>query len=385
LREEQAVPPISMQAQSRGTPVYFYVPVGSWPEDLAPGAEYFWSRNRGGIWNWTVQTYEHLKRAGADCSLVTELPREGIVIAHRKLFPLRLKPSPRQLIVCIEADQGRMPFAQLHVQQNPVGALLANHGWLGRLERVLLGQCTNHFIYFWSQPGLVPRNPARGNIFRRVVFQGRARHLIPELRGDDFKQELGEMGLEFVPQFAKELWNDYSEVDAVVAIRDSQGLRHVRKPATKLYNAWHAGVPAILNPESAYLAESDRDADGVPLDFIPARTRDEVVIALRRLAASQELREDLVARGLQKASRTSTDNIVRMWIGFLQSCAIPMFDTWTRLSEHRRRQFFALRELHFWLDQSRQRIERRLSKWAGIQLRERSAYVTTTSPDTDGG
>jgi hypothetical protein len=58
-----------------------------------------------------------------------------------------------------------MPFAQLHIQQNAVGASLANSSWLGRLDQRLLKQSTNHFIYYWPQPGLIPeRRIERGSI-----------------------------------------------------------------------------------------------------------------------------------------------------------------------------------------------------------------------------
>jgi hypothetical protein len=350
--------------------VYFYVPGHSWPEDLSPGVEYFWSSNRGGKWNWTFQTFEYLKKAGVACSLVTELPEEGIVIAHRKLYPLELKPTSRQLIVCIEADRGRMPFAQLHVQQNPVGTALANSSWLGRLERKLFRQNTNHFIYYWPQPGLIPRDRSRGARFQNIVFQGRERHLIKELRADAFKKEVEGLGLNYIPHFSKEQWNDYSDVDCVIAIRDARGLRHTNKPATKLYNAWHAGVPAILNPESAYLAESELDANGVPTDFIPAKSKQDVIDALRRLSADGDLRKSLVAKGHRNSSRTSPERIVRYWIDFLNGYAIPAYEDWMQMSEHNRRLFFLLRDLHFGQYKSGKRLFQFSRRRVGVEVPE---------------
>jgi hypothetical protein len=349
-----------MQRYSSNRSVFFYVPAHLWPEDLPLGADYFWSANRGGMWNWTFQTYEHLKRLGFPCSLVTELPSAGIIIAHRKLFPLSLRPTARQLIVCIEADRGRMPFAQLHIQQNAVGASLANSSWLGRLDQRLLKQSTNHFIYYWPQPGLIPRDGSRGDQFKNVVFMGRERHLIDELKSDDFKREVDKLGLRFLPQFSKDRWGDYSEADCVVAIRDLKGFKHINKPATKLYNAWHAGVPVILNPESAYLAASDLDSSGAPLDFIPARSAEDVIDALRRLSASKDLRETLVARGRRKAAETSPDRITHGWVEYLENSALPMYERWATMSEHRRRVFFMFRELHFGYHKRKRAI---LSVW----------------------
>ena len=41
-------------------------------------------------------------------------------------------------------------------------------------------------------------------------------------------------------------WSDFSQVDLVVAIRPPHPRLHSPKPATKLVNAWIAGVPAVL-------------------------------------------------------------------------------------------------------------------------------------------
>jgi hypothetical protein len=350
--------------------VSFFVPGHLWPEDMSPGVDYFWSSNRGGMWNWTFQTFEYLKKAGVACSLVTELPEEGIVIAHRNLYPLELKPTNRQLIVCIEADRGRMPFAQLHVQQNPVGTTLANSSWLGRLEKKLFRHNTNHFIYYWPQPGLIRRDPSRGTGFQNIVFQGRERHLAKELRTDAFKKDVERLGLTFIPQFSKVHWNDYSDVDCVIAIRDTKGLRHTNKPATKLYNAWHAGVPAILNPESAYLAESELDSNGVPTDFIPAKSKQDAIDALWRLSADRDLRESLVAKGHRNSARTTAESIVRYWIDFLHGCAIPAYEKWIRMPEHSRRLYFRLRELHFEQHKAGRRLFHISKRWTGLGVPE---------------
>jgi hypothetical protein len=53
------------------------------------------------------------------------MPADGIVVAHRDFLPNNLRPSRRQLLVCLLADRNRAgskgphPYSQIHVVQNP--------------------------------------------------------------------------------------------------------------------------------------------------------------------------------------------------------------------------------------------------------------------------
>jgi hypothetical protein len=48
------------------------------------------------------------------------------------------------------------------------------------------------------------------------------------------------------------MWHDYSTDDLVLAVRDLTEKDALVKPASKLVNAWIAGVPALLGPEPAF-------------------------------------------------------------------------------------------------------------------------------------
>ena len=88
-------------------------------------------------------------------------------------------------------------------------------------------------------------------------------------------------------------WNDYSEIDVIVAIRPNTSSQYPNKPASKLVNAWRAGIPAILGPEIAY-----REVRKSELDYIEAKNRYEVARAIRRLKDSPELYAGMVENGL---------------------------------------------------------------------------------------
>jgi len=47
-------------------------------------------------------------------------------------------------------------------------------------------------------------------------------------------------------------WPDFREADLILAVRPGDRRRATNKPASKLVNAWLAGVPALLGPEVAY-------------------------------------------------------------------------------------------------------------------------------------
>jgi hypothetical protein len=87
------------------------------------------------------------------------------------------------------------------------------------------------------------------------------------------------LNLNFKNKLNHNEWHDYSDTDVVLAIRelDRDNLWQ-GKPASKLYNAWHAGVPAILGYVSAFRSERE-----TKLDYLQATSVREVILALKKL------------------------------------------------------------------------------------------------------
>lgn len=317
--------------------IRFLVPEECWPQDIAKvDPIYNWSINRYGKWNWTLQTYQRLKDHGYACQVALDLRASGIVIGHRDVIPTFYRPHSEQLLVCIAAERGLHPFAQFNILQNPVQETLVKHESLERLWNRLIGRNCG-FIRYWPQPNLVPRNPDRGDRFENVVFMGVMESLAPELRGPDFESAVMKLGMKWLPIHDKSKWPDYSEVDAVVALRANADPVNDRKPATKLYNAWLAGVPAILGAESAFQAEGAAGAD-----YLEATSVREVLDALRRLRDDAALRRKIVEAGNNRAESLSYSALCQQWMVMFQEHLVPLFERWKSFPSWRRNLFFSL-------------------------------------------
>jgi hypothetical protein len=304
-------------------PIHFYLP-DPVPADMPQSPDVYWADFgkylRGGVYAWTVQTFQRLRDRGVNCDLTAEIPTEGILVAHRKSVPPDFFPPPGVLFVCLRADATFHPFAHLHVVINE----LALNRWYPSV-----------FMPHWPQPGLIPRDPARGDRYENVAFYGHPGCIAGETRSDEWAATLKELGLQwhFVPQ---EKWHDFSEVDVIVAVRDFFGHhRHGNKPPTKLFNAWHAGVPAILGRESAY--EQQRRN---PLDYLEVTVFHELVTALRELRDNPELRHAMVAHGFARAKESDPAVIAARWQSFFETMAAPAYGKWRKASIFERRCFY---------------------------------------------
>ncbi|PSM47428.1 hypothetical protein C7Y66_19770 [Chroococcidiopsis sp. CCALA 051] len=320
-------------------PIYFYIPPSKLPAgNLPQNAQSFWqwlsfhrsiSPMAGGGCIWTLQTYLYLNDRGFPCQLVQTMPDEGIVLSHRDFLDDSLQPSPKLLIVCLRADVDRHPYAQLHVVQNPYQAI----------PRRFLTLWESYFIPHWTQSSLIPRDPQRGDTFENVAFIGNETNLVSEFRGQFWHEQLDALGLRFQKKLLHDSWHDYSDLDVVLAVREFGRKNYFRgKPASKLYNAWHAGVPAILGYESAFRAERKSD-----LDYLEATSLTEVISSLKRLRDNKEMRRAMVENGWIRAKETQSEQMVAKWQTFLIDSAIPAYKNWCSMSPWQQQVFFNTR------------------------------------------
>lgn len=242
---------------------------------------------------WIYRTWVTLRKYGCHAELIHRIPDRGAVIACAGAIPRPWPASANLFLVDVVADSLPHKDGLVHVVQN------AAHS--RRLPWSI-------FVPHWPQPGLVPRPKERGNKFERVAFFGDPRNLAPELLNPVWQDEMRRAtGALFEIRLA-EHWHDYSDVDAVVAVRDFFGRQLLNKPATKLYNAWSAGVPFIGGTDSAYAADGK-----VGRDYLVARTPAEVLRHLSDLAHSAEQRAELVAAGRKKAVQFNEEAIALRW------------------------------------------------------------------------
>lgn len=328
-------------------PIYFYIPSSECePRDLPGKIEDYWpwisSQARIDSWgpfSWTLQTYLYLKADRFPCDLTHTLPDEGIVVAHRDFLPTNLKPGPNLLLACILADReepgfiGRHPYAQVHLVQNRRDPMVVRFFSLWR----------GHYMPQWSQPGLIPRDSARGDRFESAAFFGYEHNLARELQGNAWHSALQEIGLTWWVA-PRERWHDYSNVDVVVAVRSFANARsYVYKLPSKLHNAWCAGVPALLGCESAYQASRQ-----TPLDYIEIGSPAEAISALRRLRDDANLRRDMKENGRRRAAEIGPQGVVQLWRNLLCNELVTTYERWRSAPRWMKSTFLTLRTKTFY-------------------------------------
>ena len=261
---------------------------------------------------WVLQTWLRLAAAGYPAPLAAAPPAAGLVVFHAKqrrelLGGLRALQAPRGLtLVAIRGDIKPVRTADFEVVQN---------------GRSADGRRT-HFVPHWPQPGLVARDPARGDRLARLAYKGFDLNLHPYFRSPEWRGWLAARGIEWIadsvpydgrraadPTLA---WPDFRDVDAVLAVRPADVPRPGSKPATKLYNAWHAGVPALLSPDPAF-AELRQS----PLDYLEVDGPEAARAAVIRLQEEPDLYRRMVEHGRVRAAEFTVETIRRRWVELL--------------------------------------------------------------------
>ncbi len=308
--------------------IHFYIPKCDLPNceiptDIDANWNILYHKPSNGVYSWILQTYIRLKGAGANCQLVDTIPTEGIIIAHRYSLPFHFKPTGDQFVICVKADHDWHPYAHLHIVQN-----------------VQETSDDSYFIPLWAQPGIIRRNLARGSKFENIAYFGIEKNLAPQLQDESWQQIMSDLGLRF-SIVSKNRWNDYSDVDAVLAIRSFEGEQTYNyKPATKLYNSWFAGVPAILGGDSAFRYERQSE-----LDYLEVTSLEETIAALARLRDNPDLRVAMMDNCRKRAQKFQTETILGQWRQFIEDVAVPTYYDWQQSSNLQKANFLAKRYL----------------------------------------
>ena len=291
--------------------VTFFYP---YPDELAQCAD--WTLTDPRPWSeegverrraWILQTYLHMRASGYEVEIAPSLPTEGIVVfipETESLYALQSQYAKRHrslTFVAVRADviEYRSPWADAEIVQN--GRFADEH--------------RSYFVPHWPQPGIIPRSPDRGTRIENITFKGGFGSLHKAFRSREWYQFLEARGLTFEiaskhTQHAVPRWHDYEHADLMLAVRPlhGDGGGRCEKPASKLVNAWMAGVPALVGPE--YPFQELREG---PLDYV------EVASLHAAMAAIDALREDpdryhaMREHGLQRAKAFTPARIAARW------------------------------------------------------------------------
>lgn len=264
-----------------------------------------WREFVTGAETWILQTFVRLRDAGYPVTLTSVPPRAGIVVVHFDQFGSFLAkagPATGLTVVGVRADRSANAYADFEIVQNPYA---------------VTSRRTIH-IEHWPQPGLVPRDSERGETIRNLAFIGVTDNLHAGFKTSYWTDFIAEEGLQWRTVGGSNLarepdrWNDYTDVDVMVALRPETTNPYLNKPSSKLINAWHAGVPAVLGPESAY-----RALRRSPLDFIEAHDVDAVKSAIRRLRAEPSLYRRMTQNGFDRCRDYTSANMLNRWAAVL--------------------------------------------------------------------
>lgn len=296
--------------------VYFFYPRAELPADpetFDPDEQ--WPLLRNGTEAWILQTWARLKRRGHPAKLVEELPERGVLIfenSHKREVAAQLRPGSRLFTVGVRADRNEAWISDVEVVQNPN----LEDGYRQR------------YVPHWPQPGLVPRDVSRGSELQVAGFKGHVENLAQEFRDPAWEEALRERGVIWEGSGAArrgdderaKCWNDYSNLDILIAVRPVRRGRKLypRKPATKLYNAWQAGVPAILGPEASF-----RALRRSPLDYIEVTSAAEALRAIDRLRGDPALYANIVRHGLERGQEFSTTRLEDIWLRLIEQDFLP--------------------------------------------------------------
>jgi len=295
---------------------FFVVPSGVTIERLrAIDPDRDWTDMRRAKERWVVAAYARLKRRGWPVTLGSDVPEDGFVVYHKedhRAVLARAPSSAHPVLIACRADFRSADEADFEVLQN-------GHYADGR-------RC--FFIPVWPQPGLVPRDPSRGQRVENIAFKGHVGNLLPELREEPFNRFLADNGMRMtldtvvdknINQPVAAAWHDYCTVDVVLAMRPGGEGEHTHKPATKLYNSWLAGVPAVLSPDYAF-----RELRRGPLDYIEVETVDEARAALLELKHDPELYRAMVENGRIRGRDFTAEAIADRWQELLYGKLPPL-------------------------------------------------------------
>lgn len=266
---------------------------------------------------WILQSYVLMRQAGLEATLST-LPRpDAVNVVHPFFFGLRHRGVAPYILAC-RADAYAPWSANFWLEQNGVRGEGPRHA----------------AVPHWPQPGLVPRDPARGGRIETLVFKGEEINFDARFREPAFLAALAELGVTlrldvFGPGRAGPAagpvfdWHDYGSADLVLAARNMTPADAEGKPASKLVNAWLAGVPALLGPEPAF-----RELRRSELDYAEIRTPGEVLAAVRRLKAEPGRYRAMIETGRRRGADFTVPRTLERWLAILNGPVRADFERW---------------------------------------------------------
>ncbi len=278
---------------------------------------------------WIVNTYLNLKKLDFPCEIVKDMPKQGIVIADRDTLGNKFPYLGKTMLISAKGDREFHPSAHINVVQNPTDVENLNNSlW------------NPYYVHPWPQPNLTPRSIERHSLVENIAFLGTKYNLAPELLSENWVDLVRKEGCQWYPIFDKNKWNDYTNLDLILAVRSFDGKSYGHKPASKLINCWRGLVPGILAPESAYLSLKKSE-----LDFLTVNSLDESIEAIRKLKNNPKLYLSMIENGKKRAKEFTEEQITQQWVSFFTKYTMNKYQEWIKMSELEKRYLYSKRYL----------------------------------------
>lgn len=283
---------------------------------------------------WCLQTYLNLSKSGSlDIICSNKLLTDRINIIHSDTL-LNLKGKDTHFIVCVQADYPRRHWSQYHIVQN---------------KNQL--QLNTSYVPHWVQPGLIQRDPRRTKV-KTVAYAGQTFNKNLAGTVENWKRILEPYEIEFIT-LSNDSWHNLSSIDVLIGIRSFDSNPYNNKPPSKLFNAWHAGIPFIGGFDSAY-----RQVGTPGKDYIRVKTQQEALNAILRLQKDSDYYTQFVENGKNKAREFTEETITKAWEDMLMNQVFPRYNLWKSRSSYERWRFHIIRNYGLFEHRSKQVIKK---------------------------
>ncbi|GFE71500.1 glycosyltransferase [Chroococcus sp. FPU101] len=319
--------------------IYFYAP-NEIDRKVIQEDHTQWTGYHSNFMAWIAQSYFYLKQAGLPCQITEQIPDEGILIADRNTLAEDYPFLDRVMLICAKSDQEYHPSAHIHIVYN-------FFNWYRDRNTIRNPYLLNH----WPIPGLISRNKERLSTVENIAYIGTKSQLVPELNSKTWTDALTSLGCNWSPVWDRTQWNNYSQLDVIVAIRRFEPQAYLNKGPLKLINAWLAGVPIIVNSESGILAHQRND-----LDFIIVNSLEEAIQAVEQLKNHPELYHEMIANGFERVKEYTLQPTLKQWLDFFKNIVYPTYEEWKKLSKTQKRILFIRRYFDFRYHRAKARL-----------------------------
>lgn len=259
---------------------------------------------------WIISSYLRLKQHGLNVKIVDRLVPDAINVCYLDHL-IQQGGSERAFVVVAQGDRCYRRWGEFTLAQSPEMAR--------RKDSCL--------IDMWPQPGLTPRNPARGTMIRRMGYTGCPGNLARRFRTDECRARLEKLGVELVFRDEPEQWHDFGDLDLHLAVRDAPWAWLRGKPSTKLIHSWLTQCPAVLGPEPSYQYWGEDGADYFEVDQV-----DDLVRVVQKLQDDPALYQSVQERGHLNVIGHDEEGVCRQWAAALAGPVMGAFCRWRERS-----------------------------------------------------